>query len=63
MKADVAKPSPPSSWTDLIPEHEKDVLKGAVALKGDSLVTRYGGSLVNVQAALNLVALQLWHGW
>eukprot|EP00983_Pelagomonas_calceolata_P083526 1156183-Pelagomonas_calceolata.AAC.8 len=44
VKTDVARPTPPSSWQDLVPEHEKDVLKGALALKGDALVTRPPGA-------------------
>eukprot|EP00200_Dunaliella_tertiolecta_P005806 CAMPEP_0202339224 /NCGR_PEP_ID=MMETSP1126-20121109/1180_1 /ASSEMBLY_ACC=CAM_ASM_000457 /TAXON_ID=3047 /ORGANISM="Dunaliella tertiolecta, Strain CCMP1320" /LENGTH=800 /DNA_ID=CAMNT_0048929749 /DNA_START=75 /DNA_END=2477 /DNA_ORIENTATION=+ len=54
VKTDVARPTPPSSWQDLVPEHEKDVLKGALALKGDALVTRY---LRDVRGELQLRSL------
>ena len=32
--------SPKASWSDLVPQHERDVLQSAVALKGDHLVVR-----------------------
>ena len=37
--------SPKASWSDLVPQHERDVLQSAVALKGDHLVVRWGGQL------------------
>lgn len=40
MKVDIANPGDPSTWPDLVPQHEKDVLKSAAALKGDNLVVR-----------------------
>ncbi|KAL6754676.1 prolyl oligopeptidase [Haematococcus lacustris] len=54
VACDVRTPSPPSSWCDLIPEHPRDVLKSAVALKGDALVVRY---LRDVRGALQLRSL------
>lgn len=39
VTVDVSSPSP--KWTDLVPEHERDVLESALALKGDHLIVRY----------------------
>lgn len=39
IKVDLSSPGAPSSWPDVVPEHEKDVLSSAIALKGDNLVT------------------------
>jgi prolyl oligopeptidase len=33
--------SGPSSWPDVIPQHPKDLLQSALALKGDELVVRW----------------------
>lgn len=41
VKAQLPSPGAPTSWPDVIPQHPKDLLQGAVALKGDRLVTRY----------------------
>ncbi|KAG2492766.1 hypothetical protein HYH03_008931 [Edaphochlamys debaryana] len=51
---DVMSSGPASSWPDHIAQHEKDVLKGALALKGDALVVRY---LRDVVASLQLRSL------
>ncbi|KAG2492774.1 hypothetical protein HYH03_008938 [Edaphochlamys debaryana] len=51
---DVMSAGPASSWPDHIAQHEKDVLKGAMALKGDALVVRY---LRDVVASLQLRSL------
>ncbi len=40
MVPDVTKAGPAGTWQDLVPQHDKDVLKGVVALKGDNLVVR-----------------------
>jgi hypothetical protein len=40
VSTDISKPSPPSTWKDLIPHHASDVLEGCVALKGDYLVAK-----------------------
>ncbi|KAG2433756.1 hypothetical protein HXX76_008118 [Chlamydomonas incerta] len=48
---DVTSAGAAPSWPDHIPQHPKDVLKGALALKGDVLVVRY---LRDVVAALQL---------
>ena len=47
----VTSAGPASSWPDHIAQHPKDVLRGALALKGDVLVVRY---LRDVVAALQL---------
>ncbi len=47
----LSNPGPPSSWADIIPQHPKDLLQSAVALKGDELVVRH---LRDVKAALAL---------
>ncbi|XP_017493295.1 PREDICTED: prolyl endopeptidase-like, partial [Rhagoletis zephyria] len=39
--SDVAAARLPASWTDLVPEHPKDVLEGAVAAAGDLIVASY----------------------
>ncbi|GLC56852.1 hypothetical protein PLESTB_001156200 [Pleodorina starrii] len=52
--ADINSAGPPSSWPDHVPQHDKDVLKGVLALKGDKMVVRY---LRNVAAALQLRSL------
>jgi len=54
VRVDVAKPGPVDTWADLVPQHERDVLKSAVALKGDHLVVRY---LRDVRGALQLRSL------
>uniref|UniRef100_A0A7R9W150 Prolyl endopeptidase n=1 Tax=Chlamydomonas euryale TaxID=1486919 RepID=A0A7R9W150_9CHLO len=41
VKVDVSNPGKPSSWPDVVPQHTKDVLQSAAAVKGDHLVTRY----------------------
>jgi hypothetical protein len=38
--ADAAAAQDPKAWPDIIPQHEKDLLQSAVALKGDELVIR-----------------------
>jgi hypothetical protein len=48
---DLAHPSPSSSWADVVPQHPKDLLKSAAALKGDNLVVRW------VRSALQGIAL------
>lgn len=40
----------PSSWPDVIPQHPKDLLQSALALKGDELVVRW---LRDVKSALS----------
>ncbi|GIL73545.1 hypothetical protein Vretimale_5243 [Volvox reticuliferus] len=52
--ADINKAGRPASWPDHIPQHDKDVLKGVLALKGDTMVVRY---LRDVAAALQLRSL------
>jgi hypothetical protein len=51
VRVDLSAPGPPSSWPDIIPQHPKDLLQSAVALKGDALVVRH---LRDVKAALAL---------
>jgi hypothetical protein len=48
---DLASPGAPATWRDVIPQHAKDLLQSAVALKGDALVVRH---LRDVKAALAL---------
>lgn len=40
VRADLAQPGAPSSWADVIPQHDKDLLQSALALKGDELIIR-----------------------
>lgn len=54
VKVDLASPGPPASWPDLVPQHEKDVLQSASALKGDNLVAMY---LRDVKGVLQLRTL------
>ncbi|MEW5297596.1 MAG: hypothetical protein WDW36_000797 [Sanguina aurantia] len=56
VQADLGSGSagPPSSWAELVPQHAKDVLKSATALKGDALVLRY---LRDVRGVLQLRSL------
>ena len=48
VSTSIAEPSAPVTWTDIIPQHSKDLLQSAVALKGDFLVTRYLRDVVGV---------------
>lgn len=41
VRAQLPQPGPPSEWPDVVPQHAKDLLQSAVALKGDNLVLRY----------------------
>ncbi|EFJ43160.1 hypothetical protein VOLCADRAFT_119179, partial [Volvox carteri f. nagariensis] len=52
--ADINNAGRPATWPDHIPQHDKDVLKGVLALKGDTMVVRY---LRDVAAALQLRSL------
>jgi hypothetical protein len=40
VRAELGKAGSPSSWPDVIPQHAKDLLQSALALKGDELVIR-----------------------
>jgi hypothetical protein len=51
VTVDLESPGAPSTWRDIIPQHPKDLLQSAVALKGDALVVRH---LRDVKAALAL---------
>jgi len=48
VSTSIAEPSAAVTWTDVIPQHSKDLLQSAVALKGDFLVTRYLRDVVGV---------------
>ncbi|GFR49589.1 hypothetical protein Agub_g11655, partial [Astrephomene gubernaculifera] len=51
---DVMNPGPPESWPDHIPQHDKDVLKGALALQGDALVLHYMRDVASVMQLRSL---------
>jgi hypothetical protein len=48
VTVDISSPSP--KWTDLVPQHERDVLVSALALKGDHLVVRYGDNTGSIRS-------------
>lgn len=54
VRTNVAFPSSPSSWEDIIPEHTKDLLEWTSALKGDALLVCY---VANVAAQLQIHSL------
>jgi prolyl oligopeptidase len=54
VQTDLTAPGEPETWRDVIPQHHKDLLQWASALKGDSLVVCY---LRDVRSALELRSL------
>lgn len=51
VRTDISSPSPPTSWSDVIPQHPQDLLQWAVLLQGGLLAVCY---LHDVKAKLQL---------
>eukprot|EP00879_Flechtneria_rotunda_P018448 GHRR01019352.1.p1 GENE.GHRR01019352.1~~GHRR01019352.1.p1 ORF type:complete len:520 (+),score=168.42 GHRR01019352.1:95-1654(+) len=51
VRVNLNTPGAPSTWSDIVPQHPKDLLQSAVALQGDALVVRH---LRDVKSALGL---------
>jgi hypothetical protein len=41
VRTDIAIPSEPSTWPDVVPQHAKDLLQSAHALQGDNLLVEW----------------------
>lgn len=48
VRTDFRSPGSPKTWKELIPQHEKDVLEWAAAVKGDNMVLCYLKDCANV---------------
>ncbi|KAG6487902.1 hypothetical protein ZIOFF_056640 [Zingiber officinale] len=58
VRVDIKKPE---LWTDIIPEHEKDVLESAVAVNGNQIVVCYLSDVKHVLQIRDLVTGELLH--